>query len=81
MTNAPIALRNDGLLANDLICKHCHGSIAVRNPTGLCDHLYFPDMLTDEAKHANGFCEVTVVIWHKTDETASKIDLSIGQDW
>jgi hypothetical protein len=25
------------------ICPKCHGPIATRNPTGLCDHLYYPD--------------------------------------
>lgn len=36
-------------------CKYCSGLIAVRNPTGKCDHLYWPNMLTDEARMANGF--------------------------
>ena len=35
-------------------CKHCGGAIAVRNPTGQCDHLCWPEFLTDEAKAANG---------------------------
>lgn len=25
------------------LCDHCHGSVAIRNPMGFCDHLYFPD--------------------------------------
>jgi len=25
------------------ICKHCKGDIAIRNPTGRCDHLYYPE--------------------------------------
>lgn len=32
------------------ICPSCGGRIAIRNPTGNCDHLYYPDYLTDEAK-------------------------------
>lgn len=36
------------------LCKHCGEPIAIRNPTGKCDHLYWPDNLTDEAKLANG---------------------------
>lgn len=44
-------------------CKHCGGEIAKRNPTGHCDHLYWPDNLTDEAKRANGFRKVTVKKW------------------
>ena len=36
------------------ICKHCGGAIEVRNPTGKCDHLYWPENLTVEARRANG---------------------------
>ena len=39
------------------ICKHCGTPIAIRNQTGTCDHLYWPEMLTDEAKIANGIGE------------------------
>ena len=35
-------------------CKHCGGSKETRNPTGKCDHLRWPENLTDEAKRANG---------------------------
>lgn len=24
-------------------CNHCGGDIAIRNPSGYCDHLYYPD--------------------------------------
>jgi hypothetical protein len=24
-------------------CKHCGGDLTIRNPTGICDHLYYPD--------------------------------------
>jgi hypothetical protein len=49
----------------DPLCKHCNGPIAVRNPTGDCDHLYWPDLLTDEAKIANGFKqrEIVQTVW------------------
>lgn len=39
---------------DERLCKHCGGEIRIRNPTGMCDHLYWPDELTDEAKRANG---------------------------
>ena len=42
------------------LCKHCGGLKAVRNPTGTCDHLYWPDNLTEEAKIANGYRKITV---------------------
>jgi len=44
-------------------CKHCGGPIAVRNPTGHCDHLYWPDELTDEAKRANGYIQAQRTVW------------------
>lgn len=25
------------------ICLHCNGDIEIRNPSGFCDHLYYPD--------------------------------------
>lgn len=37
------------------LCKHCGGPKGIRNPTGSCDHLYWPELLTEEAKTANGF--------------------------
>lgn len=46
-------------------CKHCGGAIEIRNPTGSCDHLYWPDMLTDEAKRANGFRPVLRQTWER----------------
>lgn len=36
------------------ICLHCLGLKSVRNPSGHCDHLQWPDYLTDDAKRANG---------------------------
>jgi hypothetical protein len=38
----------------DGTCKHCGGSKDVRNPTGNCDHLFWPENLSDEARRANG---------------------------
>ena len=34
------------------ICKYCGGDIAIRNPTGKCDHLHWPDYIKEEAKTA-----------------------------
>ncbi len=39
-------------------CRHCGEPIAVRNPTGRCDHLFWPDNLTREALAANGLAPV-----------------------
>jgi hypothetical protein len=49
-------------------CKHCGGLINVRNPTGHCDHLYWPDMLTPEAKKANGYTLVKTESWQKEEK-------------
>ena len=24
-------------------CEHCHQPIAIRNPSGYCDHLFYPE--------------------------------------
>jgi hypothetical protein len=52
----------------DNLCKHCGGPIAIRNPTGTCEHLYWPDNLTDEAKCANGFVKVVTERWVSADD-------------
>lgn len=39
------------------ICLYCKGPKSVRNPTGDCDHLSWPENLTAAAKHANGIPE------------------------
>lgn len=57
---------------DDMKCAHCGGLIAIRNPRGDCDHLYWPDNLTDEAKFANGFVPVTTTIWVKDGTGMSK---------
>lgn len=52
-------------MSDDEKCRHCGGDKKIRNPTGTCDHLYWPDMLTDEAKRANGFELVPAMEWRK----------------
>jgi hypothetical protein len=32
------------------ICPNCHHPVAIRNPSGTCDHLYWPENLTPEAR-------------------------------
>lgn len=58
-------------MIQDEKCKHCGGLIEIRNPTGKCDHLYWPDMLTDEARKANGFRLVTKQVWEKDRKVES----------
>ena len=45
-------------MSDDAICPNCKGSVMVRNPSGSCDHLYWPDMLTPEAKEKIGDAEL-----------------------
>lgn len=26
-----------------ILCRHCHMDLAIRNPSGFCDHLYYPE--------------------------------------
>ena len=61
-------------LPNEL-CKHCGGRKSIRNPTGNCDHLYWPDNLTDEAQIANGYRREVHEVW--TD----RLDEDHGIDW
>ena len=32
-------------------CEYCGGLIAIRNPTGNCDHLYYPDNVNKNMKN------------------------------
>ena len=45
------------------ICEYCGGPIGQRNPTGKCDHLFWPDLLSDEAKEANGYRREKREVW------------------
>lgn len=48
---------------HDDLCKFCGGLKAIRNPvTEACDHLYWPDNLTEEAKRANGYRKVERIV-------------------
>lgn len=33
----------DNTQMNKQICPHCKMDISIRNPSGFCDHLYYPD--------------------------------------
>lgn len=52
---------------DDDVCEYCGCLKKLRNPRGDCDHLHWPDNLTDEAKIANGYraMEVTEIYWIK----------------
>jgi hypothetical protein len=46
-------------------CLHCGGDLSIRNPTGECDHLYYPD-----------YCEVCKKLL-ETQDFLSKIKLRL----
>lgn len=49
---------------HDDLCKWCGGLKSQRQPMGEhCDHLYWPDNLTDAAKRANGYVQRPTLIW------------------
>jgi hypothetical protein len=50
------------------VCKYCGGLKELRNPSGRCDHLYWPDNLTVEAKLANGYRAVQYTRWEIPEE-------------
>lgn len=58
----------------DDICKYCGGRVVARNPSGTCDHLYWPDNLTDGAKAANGFVASIVTVWAKQEPLGAEAE-------
>jgi hypothetical protein len=49
---------------------------AIRNPSGYCDHLAWPDYLTDEARLANGYqttAQARLSAYRECREIAAKI--------
>lgn len=40
---------------NKNVCEYCGGDKAIRNPSGRCDHLYYPDNVNKNLK--NGICQ------------------------
>ena len=51
---APVVGSNQAILELPWThCWHCGAEKNIRNPTGTCDHLYWPEYLTEEAKLDN----------------------------
>jgi hypothetical protein len=36
-------MTNESNEVKENVCRYCNGLIEIRNPTGNCDHLYFPE--------------------------------------
>ncbi len=54
LTKQEIRIARQAGMTEGRICNHCGGEIAIRNPRGYCDHLYYPD-----------YCEVCKSAKHK----------------
>ena len=66
---------------SDDICIYCGGPKAVRNPTGKCDHLYWPDMIPGAAKDANITGELAAARSAALEEAAKVADLYVEKAW
>lgn len=56
---------------NKELCPYCGGLIAVRNPTGECDHLYYPDNIKKPNKEIMG-CEEIVFVRSEYNKLGKK---------
>lgn len=43
------------------LCDHCKMDIEIANPSGYCNHVYYPDNNCDECKRMRGAKEVSEV--------------------
>lgn len=61
-------------------CAHCGGPKSVRNPTGKCDHLFWPENLAAEARAANGLEPARARRYHElADLSFAKADMVGGE--
>ena len=59
---------------SDDICIYCGGPKSVRNPTGNCDHLYWPDMIPGAAKNVDRASELAAARNAALEEAAAHLD-------
>lgn len=60
-------------MSND-ICIYCGGPKAIRNPTGNCDHLYWPDMIPGADKNVDRDRELAAARSAALEEAASEAE-------
>lgn len=49
---------------SDQRCQKCGGLIKIRNPTGKCDHLYYPDNIEEENRISVSMKTISeVLVW------------------
>ena len=61
-----------------VICKHCKMDIAIRNPSGYCDHLHYPDNC-DTCKHLDN--DVPATLESKPDTDMFKLASIVKDIW
>ena len=61
---------------SDDICIYCGGPKSVRNPTGNCDHLYWPDMIPGAAKNVDRASELAAARNEALEEAARVADVN-----
>ena len=65
------------------ICKHCGGDVRIRNPSGYCDHLYYPDYCKTCKKNLKGLRKVHKSVLlsepHKTVSAPRKTPSQIAE--
>ena len=59
---------------SDDVCIYCGGPKSVRNPTGNCDHLYWPDMIIGAVKDDNRARELAAARNAALEEAAKVAD-------
>lgn len=47
---------------DEMFCPHCDGDIAIRDPSGYCDHLYYPDNCEECKKLQSGEKPIVIKI-------------------
>lgn len=47
------------MIPKEYICTCCKGDLRIRNPTGNCDHLYYPDNVNKNFNSPNSRKEIT----------------------
>lgn len=62
------------------LCKHCNGNIEITNPSGYCNHLYYPENCeicqfitnADKLKHDDKWCAYKPMV----DELQQKLSIA-----
>jgi hypothetical protein len=59
-------------MSKDKKCPNCGGDIAIRNPTGNCDHLHYPENVPPMDKDSISLCKNCFCMTHTTKNKCGK---------